>query len=121
MPDLPYRVNVRRQGMTGRRISARLSPKPTASISLPAHLLSFGSKVSMWLTPPHMNRKMTDFALGGKCGPSRASWISPASAQSAAHRDAEEAAAGLVEEPAPGDPAAGDREAAAHVGSISRK
>ena len=51
---------------------ARLSPKPMASISLPAHLLSFGSKVSIWLTPPHMNRKMTDFALGGKCGPSGA-------------------------------------------------
>jgi hypothetical protein len=28
----------------------------------------FGSKVSMWLGPPTMNRKMTDFALGGMCG-----------------------------------------------------
>src|SRR5579883_80557 len=51
------------------------------SISLPAHLLPLGSKVSMWLTPPHMNRKMTDFALGARCGPSPASGIAPASAQ----------------------------------------
>ena len=50
-------------------LGATLSPKPMASISLPAYLLSFGSKVSMWLTPPHMNRKMTDLALGWKCGP----------------------------------------------------
>ena len=62
-------MNLRWQGMTGRLISARLSPNPTASISLPAHLLSFGSKVSMWLTPPHMNRKMTDFARGGSVAP----------------------------------------------------
>jgi hypothetical protein len=83
VPDWPCRVNVRRQGMTGRFISAWLSPKPTTSISLPAHLLSFGSNVSMWLTPPHMKRKMTDVALGVKCGPIAASRISPASAQSA--------------------------------------
>src|SRR5215475_12932208 len=29
-----------------------------------------------------MKRKITDFALGSKCGPKIASWISPASAQS---------------------------------------
>ena len=107
MPDWPYRVNVRWQGMTGRFISARLSPKPTASISLPAHLLSFGSKVSMWLTPPHMNRKMTDFALGGKCGPVSGILDLPGLRPERAQRDAEEAAAGLVEEAAPGNPAAG--------------
>jgi len=69
VPLLPYRVKVRWQGMTGRFISALLSPKPTTSISLPAHLLSLGSNVSMWLTPPHMNRKMTLLALGVKWGP----------------------------------------------------
>src|SRR5436190_16273641 len=50
--------------MTGRFISARLSPKPMASMNFPACLLSLGSKVSMWLTPPHMKRKMTDLAFG---------------------------------------------------------
>src|SRR5436853_4351340 len=34
VPDLPYCVNVRWQGMTGRFIGARLSPKPTTSIIL---------------------------------------------------------------------------------------
>ena len=121
MPDLPYRVNVRRQGITGRLISARLSPKPTASISLPAHLLSFGSKVSMWLTPPHMNRKITDFALGAKCGREPGVRDRAGLGPDAAQRDAEEAAAGLVEETAPGDPAAGIEAVAGHVGSISRR
>src|SRR5262249_52143309 len=37
----------------------------------------------MWLTPPHMKSEMTDLARAGKCGPSAASLISPASAQSA--------------------------------------
>src|ERR1041384_110985 len=64
--------------MTGRRISAWLSPNPVASISVPAHLLSLGSKVSMWLTPPHMKRKMTDLALGWSGESMRASLISPA-------------------------------------------
>ncbi len=50
-------------GMTGRFIVGELSPKPMASMNLPACLLSLGSKVSMWLTPPHMKRKMTDFGL----------------------------------------------------------
>src|SRR4051812_6224197 len=63
--------------MTGRFIGALLSPKPTTSISLPAHLLSFGSKVSMWLTPPHMNKKMTDFALAFRGGSFSASLIAP--------------------------------------------
>ena len=31
--------------------------------------LSFGSKVSMWLTPPHMNRKMTDLAWAASRAP----------------------------------------------------
>ena len=100
-------MNVRWQGITGRFISATLSPKPTASIILPAHLLSFGSKVSMWLTPPHMNRKMTDFALGAKCGPSMRVLDLAGLGPERAQRDAEEAAAGLVEEAAPGDSAAG--------------
>src|SRR5881394_4131707 len=55
--------------MTGRFIGALLSPKPTTSISLPAHLLSLGSNVAMWLTPPHMNRKITLLARGVKWGP----------------------------------------------------
>src|SRR6266566_4460779 len=83
IPDLPYRVNVRRHGITGRFISATLSPNPMASISLPAHLLSFGSNVSIWLMPPHMNRKMTDLACGVKCGPKAALGIFPSSDQSA--------------------------------------
>ena len=103
VPDWPYGLNVRRQGMTGRFISATLSPKPIASISLPACLLSLGSKVSMWLTPPHMNRKMTDLALGSKCGPSRGILELPVFRPERAHGDAEKAAASLVEEPAPGD------------------
>src|SRR5688572_28254561 len=37
----------------------------------------------MWLTPPHMKRKITDVARGALCGPSAAPRISPASAQSA--------------------------------------
>src|SRR5580692_7002033 len=73
MPDMPYCLYVRRIGITGRFIGALLSPKPMASIILPAYLLSFGSNVSIWLTPPHMNRKMTDLAFGvpGR----RGSWI----------------------------------------------
>ena len=57
----------------------------------------------MWLTPPHMNRKMTDFALGAKCGPGRTSCDLAGLGQQAAQGDAEEAAAGLREEAAPGD------------------
>src|SRR3954447_19567430 len=80
IPDLPYCLNVRRMGITGRFIAATLSPKPIASISLPAYLLSLGSNVSMWLTPPHMNRKMTDLALGLKSGPMAAPGIFPSAA-----------------------------------------
>ncbi len=69
MPDFPYGLKVRKIGITGRFIGALLSPNPIASIIFPACLLSLGSKVSMWLMPPHMNRKMTDFARGapGRC------------------------------------------------------
>ena len=56
IPDFPYCLKVRRIGITGRFIGALLSPNPMASMILPACLLSLGSKVSMWLTPPHMNR-----------------------------------------------------------------
>ena len=78
-----------------------------ASISLPAYLLSFGSNVSMWLMPPHMNRKMTDFALGWKCGPRWASCDLAVLRPERAQRGAEESAAGLGEEAAPVDAAAG--------------
>src|SRR4051812_32989922 len=37
----------------------------------------------MWLTPPHMKRKMTDFTLGGKCGPYRGSFSLPSAAHMA--------------------------------------
>src|SRR6202522_2601120 len=80
LPDFPYRVKVRRMGMTGRCMGATLSPNPTASINLPAHLLSFGSNVSMWLTPPHMYKKMTDLAFTGSVGAMRTSGIRPSSA-----------------------------------------
>src|SRR4029453_10807401 len=69
IPDFPYCLKVRNMGITGRFIGATLSPKPMASISLPAYLLSFGSKVSIWLIPPHMKKKMTDLGLGGNVGP----------------------------------------------------
>ena len=93
--------------MTGRFISATLSPKPMASISLPAHLLSLGSKVSMWLTPPHMNRKMTDFALGCEMRADARVLDLAVLRPQRAQRGAEEAAADLVEEAAPRDAAAG--------------
>src|SRR5262245_21838717 len=37
---------------------------------LPLYLvrLGLGSKLSTWLTPPHMNSQMTFLALGVKCG-----------------------------------------------------
>src|SRR5690349_4436296 len=40
-------------------------------MDLPAYLFSSGltSKLSTWLTPPHRNIQITDFAFGGKCGP----------------------------------------------------
>ncbi len=106
MPDFPYGVKVRRMGITGRFMGATLSPKPIASISLPAYLLSFGSNVSIWLMPPHMNRKMTDFALGLKCGPMWAPWNLPVRRPHRAQRRAEESAAGLREEAPPVDSAA---------------
>ena len=67
-PDFPQRVNVRMQGITGRLISATLSPNAVPSINLPANFWSLGSNVSRWLTPPHMKRKITDLALGSKSG-----------------------------------------------------
>jgi hypothetical protein len=83
IPDCPYLVNVRRQGITGRLRWALLSPKPIASMIVPAYLLSFGSKVSMWLTPPHMNSKITDLAF---CGSFCAAGKPPANLPSSAQR-----------------------------------
>ena len=73
-----------------------------ASIKLPAQLLSLGSKVSMWLTPPHMNRKMTDLARGVKCGSSEALGMSAGFGPEAAQRDAQKPAAGLMQKTAAG-------------------
>src|SRR5262245_15477556 len=41
-----------------------------SSIVLPAYFVSSGlmSKLSTWLTPPHMKSQITDFAFGVKCG-----------------------------------------------------
>jgi hypothetical protein len=49
-------------------IGVMTRPKLSGS-GCPARLRSsgFGSNVSRWLGPPSMNRKMTDFALAGKC------------------------------------------------------
>ena len=44
-----------------RRFTDRLAGKPFVSAG-------FGSKLSMWLTPPRMNNQITLFALGAKCG-----------------------------------------------------
>src|ERR1700722_3035315 len=103
--------------MTGRFMGALLSPNPMASMILPACLLSLGSKVSMWLTPPHMNRKITDFALAGKCGTSVALGIEPALAHSPPQRQAQETAAGLVEKGTPPNAAAGIKSIQVHVQS----
>ena len=48
---------------------AGILPK-LSGIRCPASLLStgLGSNVSIWLGPPAIIRKMTDFALAGKCG-----------------------------------------------------
>src|SRR5688500_14839637 len=46
---------------------------------LPAYLVSagLGSKLSMWLTPPHMNSQMTLLTFGRECGlPSGATAVS---------------------------------------------
>ena len=114
MPDFPYGLKVRRNGITGRFIGALLSPKPMASMILPACLLSFGSKVSMWLMPPHMNRKMTDFARGvpGKAGiRHQLAVLRPERAE----RRAQESGRGLEQKPPPRDPAAGIEFAQAHL------
>ena len=68
----------------------------------------------MWLTPPHMNRKMTDFALGSKWGPRSVACDLAGLGPDAAQGDAEEAAAGLAEEVAPGDSAAREQLVDAH-------
>ncbi len=51
----------------------------------------------MWLTPPHMNRKITERAWrdgGSETGVRDRAGLGP----DAAHRDAEEASTGLVED-----------------------
>ena len=72
MPDWPCRFQVRLVGMMvllAVPIAVTTLPKD-AGMGCPASLSSIGlgSNRSRWLGPPSMNRKMTDFALAGKCG-----------------------------------------------------
>src|SRR3954465_7297469 len=49
---------------------SKVSAKGVSVIDFPAYLFSigFGSKLSIWLTPPFMNNQITFLALGAKCG-----------------------------------------------------
>src|SRR5215471_17033106 len=72
MPACPYFLNVRLVPI--RRASAvtnwYLASPNSVGRFWPSSLLraGLGSNVSTWLGPPTMNRKITDFAFGAKCG-----------------------------------------------------
>src|SRR3954470_13912043 len=73
MPQFPYGLKLRglgqifAVGLMNARLRFLLIDSGRA---WPSHLLNdgFGSNRSRWLGPPAMNRKMTFFALGAKCG-----------------------------------------------------
>src|SRR5579872_4484648 len=70
-PELPYRFQVRRQPNTGFSLTA-IGVKTRFTVGgsgCPANLSTAGlwSKVSMWLGPPSMNKKMTFLARGTDC------------------------------------------------------
>src|SRR5947209_17234812 len=81
-PDLPYFLNVRVLARSG--VSPLVNwltgmPKPLGS-GLPFHFprAGLGSKRSIALGPPTINRKMTALALPGKCGGLTASGLADA-------------------------------------------
>ena len=69
IPDWPYCWKEYGEGKAVGLVSLvkKLSSLRYAGIVLPAHSLSagFGSKVSTWLGPPYMKRKMTESTLAG--------------------------------------------------------
>src|SRR5438874_2446172 len=73
IPDCPYFLNVRRDARIGTSLNFEnwscTSPKLSGT-GLPSSFSSIGlgSKVSRWLGPPCMKRKMTFLAVAGKCG-----------------------------------------------------
>ena len=73
MPAWPY--GVKRRGLASTAAVGLMKASCIffvidAGSGLPFHLCSagLGSNRSIWLGPPSMNRKMTFFALAGKCG-----------------------------------------------------
>src|SRR5215470_2064980 len=70
-PAWPYCLKVQGEARIGVEPSVNwLWTLPKLSGSFwPSYFFSpgFGSNVSIWLGAPTMNRKMTDFALPGKC------------------------------------------------------
>src|SRR5580692_2197017 len=70
MPHCPYFLKVKGLGIRGPGFPCRTTISPLPVSGCPAYLVSagLGSKVSMWLTPPLMNKEMTLLARGAKCG-----------------------------------------------------
>src|SRR5216684_4493533 len=68
-PDCPYRLNVNGLFISGPGLPCRttISPCPSRGIRLYFSRAGLYWKVSMWLTPPHINNEMTALALGLKC------------------------------------------------------
>src|SRR5260221_13921544 len=83
--DWPHSVKLMREPSNGAVVTsvncAGIFPK-LAGMVWPASLLrsGLGSKVSIWLGPPAIMRKITDFALAGKCGGFGARGLSAAAA-----------------------------------------
>ena len=82
MPQCPCFLNSQGDDRIGVLPSVNwlaILPKLSGSF-WPSYFFSrgLGSKVSIWLGAPTMNRKMTDFALAGKCGGFAASGLTRA-------------------------------------------
>ncbi len=65
-PDCPYLVKVRQTGNDGPPHRGNVIAEADGIDQFAGPLVVLGVESSMWLMPPHMNRKMTDFAFGLK-------------------------------------------------------
>ena len=112
MPLWPYGLNSRGLASTaavGLMNASLRSLVIDGGSGLPCHFCSsgLGSNRSIWLGPPSMNRKITFFALAGKCGFRGASGFgasrsSPQPPEQVRQRHHADAAAGIAKKRAPG-------------------
>ena len=70
MPLCPYLRKLNGEGIRGPGLPCRTITSPLPVSGWPAYWCraGLGSKVSTWLTPPHMNNEITLVARGAKCG-----------------------------------------------------